>query len=85
MFVLIALVQSVIGRIPNSSYPIIHGRTCVCKGSLLKLRKGKYKGKRGGALVQSTSPESVLLPLSAFKTYENYGKGWARGFTFSNQ
>jgi hypothetical protein len=39
----------------------IHGRTCGCKGRLLKVRDGKYKREHGGALVESAGRESRLL------------------------
>jgi hypothetical protein len=43
--VLMALVLSVIRKLPNSlCLGRIHGRTCGCNGSLLKVREGKYKG-----------------------------------------
>jgi hypothetical protein len=37
---------SVIKRLPNSLYPAgrIHGKTCGCKWSLLKVREGNTKG-----------------------------------------
>jgi hypothetical protein len=48
--VLMALVQSVIRRLPNSLCPMgrIHGRTHGCKWSLLKVREGKYKREHEG-------------------------------------
>jgi hypothetical protein len=53
----------------------IHGRTHGYKGSLLKVRKGKYKEKHAGAQVESASPECMLCPLGAFKTYEDLWEG----------
>jgi hypothetical protein len=52
-----ALVQYVIRRIPNFSYPPegIQGRTCEYKGSLLKVKEKKYKGKSGEAQVEAPS------------------------------
>jgi hypothetical protein len=65
---LTALVQSVIRRFPNSLYPRgrIHGRTHGYKGSLLNVRKGKYKGEHGGAQVESASQEGVFLLFRCF-------------------
>jgi hypothetical protein len=65
---LMALVQSVIRRIPNSSIPPerIHGRTCGYKESLLKVREKKYKVKHDGAQVEAGNQESVFLPLRCF-------------------
>jgi hypothetical protein len=37
----------------------IHGKTHECKGSLLKVREQKYKGKYGGAQVEAASQEQV--------------------------
>jgi hypothetical protein len=52
----------------------IHGRTCGCKGSLLKVREGKYKGEHGGAQVREhASLVHVLLELTLI-----YGKGRTR-------
>jgi hypothetical protein len=44
----------------------IHGRIHGCKGSLLKVKEGKYKGKHGEAQVEAGSQESVFLPLRCF-------------------
>jgi hypothetical protein len=45
-----ALVQSVTGRLTDSlsGWGRIHGRTRGCKGSLLKVREGKYEREQGG-------------------------------------
>jgi hypothetical protein len=53
--VITALVQSVIRRFPNSLCPAgrIYHRMHGCKWSLLKVRKGKYKGEHGGVQVES--------------------------------
>jgi hypothetical protein len=49
------LVQSVIRRLPDSLYPMgrIHHKTHEYKWSLLKVRKGQYKGEHAGAQVES--------------------------------
>jgi hypothetical protein len=44
----------------------IHYRTCECKWSLLKVRKGKYKRENGGAQVESGGKENMLLFLRYF-------------------
>jgi hypothetical protein len=63
------LVHSVIRRLPNSLCPLgrMHGRTHGCKGSLLKVRGEKYKGKHGGVQVEATSQERVSLFFRCFK------------------
>jgi hypothetical protein len=47
-------VESVIRRLPNLSVlpGRTHGRTCGCKWSLLKVRKGTYKKEHGRAQVE---------------------------------
>jgi hypothetical protein len=59
------LVQSVIRRLPDSLCPSgrIHGRTHGYKWSLLKARKGKYKGKHSKAQVEAGNLESMFLLL----------------------
>jgi hypothetical protein len=63
-----ALVQSVIRRLPNPFYPTRknHGRTHGCKGSLLKGREEKYRGKHVGAQVEAESQGRVFLPFRCF-------------------
>jgi hypothetical protein len=60
--------NSVIRTFPNSLCPIgkIHDGTPGCKCSLLKVRKGKYKGKPGVDQVESGGQESVLFLLRYF-------------------
>jgi hypothetical protein len=73
------LVQSVIRRsqILEEDYKIlciqvgrIHGRTCGCKESLLKVRKRKYKGKNGEAQVEARSQDSMFLLFRCFKNLQ---------------
>jgi hypothetical protein len=61
------LVQSVIKRLPNTLYPTRKNtcRTHGCKGSLLKVKKEKYKGKHGGS---QKLREPDLCSSGAFKT-----------------
>jgi hypothetical protein len=67
VILLTAPVQSTT-RLANSLCPLgrICGRTHGCKRSLLKVRKGKYKGEHSGAPVESGGQESKLLFLRYF-------------------
>jgi hypothetical protein len=44
----------------------IHSRPRGCKWSLLKVRKGKYKGEHGGAQVEPGGQESMIFFLRYF-------------------
>jgi hypothetical protein len=70
-----ALVQSVIRRLPNSLYPTRKNSLQDINGykwSLLKVRKGKCKGEHGETQVESAGVESMFFCSSgAFKTYDN--------------
>jgi hypothetical protein len=52
----------------------IHGRTCECKGSLLKVRKGKYKGEHGRSRWSLPAERVCFCFSGAFKTYDNLGE-----------
>jgi hypothetical protein len=56
---LMALVHSVIRRLPNSSYPIRKNpwQDTWVKWNLLKFREGKYKGKHVQAQIEAGSQE----------------------------
>jgi hypothetical protein len=82
-----ALVQSVIRRLPNSLYPVgrIHYRTHGHRWSLLKVRKEKYRQAwwgpcRSGKLRELVSALHVLL-----KPMITYGEGRRRRFPSNNQ
>jgi hypothetical protein len=68
IFLSMVLVWYVIRRLPNSLYPTgrIHRRTCGCKWSLLKVRKGKYRAEHDVAQVKSGGQDIVLFFLRYF-------------------
>jgi hypothetical protein len=75
-----ALVQSVIRKLPYSSYPMgrIHFRTPGCKGSLSNSREGKYKAEHGGAQVESGGQEQASALQMFLRPTLTYGKGRTR-------
>jgi hypothetical protein len=74
---LMVLVQSIIRRLPNSLYP--GGKNPLqqhrCKCSLLKVRKGKYKGEYGGPRWSLLAKSVFFHSLGVFKTYKNLWEG----------
>jgi hypothetical protein len=74
---LMVLVHSVNIRLPNYLCPVgrNHGRTFGCKWSLLKVKKGKYKGECVGPRWNLEAVRANFSSLGAFKTYDNLWEG----------
>jgi hypothetical protein len=82
--VLMALVQSVIRRLPNSMSPMeesMAGHVGV-NGVYFKVREGKCKGD---CIVGPKSERLCLCSSGAFKTYHNLREGRTRWFPSNNQ
>jgi hypothetical protein len=76
VILLTAPVQSTT-RLANSLCPLgrICGRTHGCKRSLLKVRKGKYKGEHSGHQWNLEAKRASFSFLGTFKSYTNLWEG----------